>query len=155
MSTKTTGESQKPSYAFENSMRQSIPLRDIAFGVLGSFVGACLGYFLFQAIARQGFYAIALPGALTGLGCGSLSRHRSVMLGIACAIVGTIAGIVAEWQFAPFIKDNSLRYFLSHLHQLKPLSQFLIIVGGILAFWFGLGRNGGAWLRKQTVMRDK
>ncbi len=131
-------------------MRQSIPLRDLSLGVLGSIVGASLGYYLLHFLAQQGFYAIVLPGALTGLGCGSLSRHRSMLLGIVCAVVGAMAGILGEWNIAPFIKDDSLGYFLTHLHQVRPLSQFLILVGSLMAFWFGMGRDRGAWLRKQA-----
>jgi hypothetical protein len=33
-----------------------------------AFGGAVAGHFLFLWIARQGFYALALPGALAGLG---------------------------------------------------------------------------------------
>lgn len=136
-------------------MHQPIQSRDIALGVLGAIAGAFLGFYLFQVIAGQGLYAIILPGALAGLGCGSFSRHRSVSLAVVCSVVGAIAGILAEWQFAPFIKDDSLVYFLSHLHDLKRSTQFLIVVGGVMAFWFGLGRSSGAWLRKQTVADDK
>lgn len=136
-------------------MQKPLPMRDIAYGVLGGIAGACLGYFAFQGIARQGFYALVLPGALTGIGCGSLSRHKSILLGIACALLGTLAGIVTEWRFAPFKKDDSFGFFLTHLHQLSSVTQFLIILGGIMAGWFGLGRDGGAWLRKQAVAQDQ
>tara|TARA_R110002095_G_scaffold142661_1_gene123564 strand:+ start:432 stop:857 length:426 start_codon:yes stop_codon:yes gene_type:complete len=139
---------------FSNTMHQSVPPRDIVLGVLGGIAGACLGCFLFHAFTRQGFYAMVLPGALAGIGCGSLSRHRSLILGVACAFIGAIAGVFAEWQYAPFIKDKSLGYFLMHLHQLRPLSQFLIFAGSLLAFWFGMGRNGGVWPRRQAVKRD-
>lgn len=122
-------------------MRQSIQLRYLAMGAAGSIVGACLGYYLLQILAQQGFYAIVLPGALTGLGCGYLSRHKSIQLGILCAIVGAIAGILSEWKIAPFIKDDGLGYFLLHLHQVRPFSLFLIVVGSLMAFWFGLGRE--------------
>lgn len=136
-------------------MHHPVSLRDIAFGLLGGMAGACLGYFLFQIIARQGFYAIVLPGALTGIGCGSLSRRRSILLAIACALIGIVAGIVAEWKFAPFNKDQSFGFFISHLHQLRPVTKALIVVGGIMAFWFGLGRHGGAWLRKKSTAKQE
>lgn len=112
--------------------------------------GAGLGYFLFHAIVQFGLYALILPGALTGLGCGSLSRHRSIVLGTVCAVVGAIAGIIAEWQYAPFVKDGTLSYFLAHLQDLRRSTQFLIVLGSVMAFWFGLGRSGGAWLRKHA-----
>ena len=144
MGTQPTGESQTHLY----TKGQSLPMRDLVLGALGGIAGASLGYILFHIIARQGFYALVLPGALTGIGCGSLSRRRSIMLGIVCALVGTLAGFFTEWSFAPFTQDNSFGYFISHLHGLRPFTQLLIVVGGILAFWFGLGRNGGAWFRR-------
>jgi hypothetical protein len=125
--------------------------RDILLGALGAIIGAGVGYLLFLVLSRQGLYAIVLPGALTGLGCGSLSGRRSIPLGIGCAVLGVAAGIVAEWQFAPFIRDRSFLFFVTHLHQIRTVSQVLILLGGILAFWFGLGRTGGAWLRKRLV----
>ncbi len=82
-------------------------------------------------------------GDLDGIGCGGLSRRRSVSLGAGCALIGILAGIVSEWRFAPFIEDKSFLFFLSHLHQLRSVSQILILVGGGLAFWFGLGRDRG------------
>lgn len=123
----------------------------LALAALGGIAGAALGCLLFLLIARQGFYAMALPGALTGLGCGSFSRRRSVGLGIASAVVGAIAGIVAEWLFAPFVKDRSLTYFLTHLQELKPFTQAMIALGAGLAFWFGMGRNGGPGDGRKTA----
>jgi hypothetical protein len=126
-------------------------MKDMALGIAGGILGGCLGYFLFSVVAKQGFYAIILPGALLGMGCGSLSGRKSLSLGIACAIGGLLLGIITEWHFAPFIKDKSFSFFLSHLHQLTRISRILILVGSFLAFWFGRGRDGGAWLRKQPA----
>lgn len=129
---------------------QGSHVTDLVLGAVGGVVGASLGYFLFQAIVSQGFYALILPGALTGMGCGSLSRRRSVPLGCMCAVIAAAVGILAEWQFAPFVADRSLGYFITHLHELKSVTQGMLLIGTIMAFWFGLGREGGAWLRKPT-----
>jgi hypothetical protein len=125
------------------------PIVGFVLGLGGALVGAFLGYLLFVAIAGQGFYAIVLPGALVGIGCGALSGRKSNTLGIICGILGLIAGILAEWRFAPFIADKSLFYFLTHLHELTRFTQALILLGAAFAFWFGRGRKTGAWLRKQ------
>ncbi|MEQ1824915.1 MAG: hypothetical protein ABL921_03185 [Pirellula sp.] len=151
MSTQPTGESQTSPKTRESPVHPSPPLLDIALGSLGGIAGACLGYVLFQAIVSQGFYALVLPGVLTGIGCGSLSGRRSITLGIASAVIGMLAGIFTEWRFAPFTEDSSIAFFISHLHRLTSFTQFLIVIGGILAFWFGMGRTGGAWPRKQAV----
>jgi hypothetical protein len=121
------------------------PVVGFVLGLGGAVVGAFLGYLLFVAIARQGFYAIVLPGALAGVGCGALSGRKSNTLGIICGILGLIAGILAEWRFAPFIADKSLFYFLTHLHELTPFTHTLVMIllGAAFAFWFGRGRKGG------------
>ena len=122
---------------------------DVLLGMVGATVGAVLGYFLFFVIARQGFYAIILPGALLGLGCGALSGRQSVALGITCGVLGLAVGIYTQWSFAPFVKDKSFSFYLSHLLDVNRVSQILILVGTALAFWFGMGREGGVWIRKK------
>jgi hypothetical protein len=131
------------------------PIVGFVLGLGGAVVGALLGYLLFVAIAGQGFYAIVLPGALAGVGCGALSGRKSTGLGIVCAILGLAAGIFAEWRFSPFIADNSLFYFLTHIHELTRFTQILILLGAAFAFWFGRGRKGGAWLRRHEVRPEE
>jgi multisubunit Na+/H+ antiporter MnhB subunit len=118
-------------------------------GLLGGAAGGLVGWWLFFLIVRQGFYAIALPGALLGLGCGCLSGRKSNVLAGICGVAGLVLGLLAEWRFAPFIKDRSLLFFLKHLHELSVVTHVLILLGAALAFWFGRGREGGAWPRRQ------
>jgi len=125
-------------------------------GLTGGVAGGVLGYFLFMVIASQGFYAIVLPGALFGIGCGALSGRRSNGLGIVCAILGLAAGIFAEWRFAPFAADESLSYFLTHFHKNSGVTLVLIAIGAVCAFYFGRGREGGAWLRRgKALAKDR
>jgi hypothetical protein len=86
-----------------------------------------------MAIAGQGFYAIVLPGALVGIGCGALSGRKSTGLGIVCDILGLGAGIFSEWRFAPFAQNESLSFFLKHLHENGPVRLILIAIGGVCA----------------------
>lgn len=132
----------------KESAADGFPLAAWVLGLVGAVVGGVLGYFLFMWIAGYGFYAIVLPGALVGIGCGALSGRKSTGLGIACAILGLAAGIFSEWRFAPFALDESLVFFLKHFHENGPVTLVLIAIGGICAFYFGRGREGGAWLRK-------
>jgi hypothetical protein len=104
-------------------------------GVAGVVLGGAAGYFLFRWIAAQGFYAIILPGAGVGFGCGLLSRGQSRALGIFCALLAVPAGLLAEW----WLYDESLAYFLTHLDQLQPITLILIAVGAALAYWLGTG----------------
>lgn len=124
-------------------------MADIMRGVAGGLAGGVAGYVLFFLIARQGFYAIALPGALIGLGCGLLSGRKSIVLGVACALAALILGVVIEWRFAPFIVDKSLMFFLKQLHKLRVATHVLLGIGAVMAFWFGVGREGGVWFMRR------
>jgi hypothetical protein len=113
--------------------------KNIAFGLLGAAAGGALGYFLFFWMARQGFYTLILPPALVGLGAGLCARRRSSLLAVICAVAGLALGIFTEWQLAPFIKDNSLGYFLTHIHNLRPVTLIMLAIGTFLSYRLGLG----------------
>ncbi len=97
-------------------------------------VGGLLGYFGFLWIARQGFYAIMLPGVLVGFGAGFF-RTRSLLVCVLCGVLALGFGLFSEWRLAPFIADASLGYFLSHVHQLKPITLILIGLGVLIGCW--------------------
>jgi len=113
----------------------------ILLGILGAGVGGLLGYFAFGWLARQGFYAAALPGALLGLGCGWLVRERSLPLSVVCGVAALGLGFFSEWSLMPFIADGSFGYFIAHLHLLPPVKLLMLSLGGVLGFWFSLGRK--------------
>jgi hypothetical protein len=106
-----------------------------------ALAGGVLGYFAFLWIARQGLYALALPGVLTGLAGGWLVERRSVAFAAVCAALALLAGIVSEWRLRPFLADNSFGYFLTHLQQLRPITLIMIALGAVFAGWFALGRR--------------
>lgn len=116
-------------------------VRSWLLGVLGAGAGGVLGFFAFMWIARQGFYALLLPGALVGAGGGLGACGRSVPRAAACALVALGLGVFTEWRFAPFIKDASLGYFLSHLLNLQPITLLMIFGGAAVAYWLALGRE--------------
>src|SRR5260370_29333856 len=91
-------------------------------GVIGGIVGGITGYVLFFWIIKQGFYAMVLPGASVGLGCGLLARHRSVPRGIACAIAALVLGLYTEWVYAPFMADKSFLYLAWHFYDLRGIT---------------------------------
>lgn len=111
------------------------PAVSLALGCLGALLGGVVGWFGFFWVAKQGFYALVLPGGALGIGAGALVRHRSVPFSIVCGVAALALGIFTEWKFAPFIKDASLGYFLAHLHQLKPVTLIFIALGGFVGFW--------------------
>jgi hypothetical protein len=108
--------------------------------LIGAGVGGIVGYFAFEWILKQGFYAMILPGAAIGIGCGALTRGRFTLFGILSAILAVGLGVFVEWRFYPFVKDDSLSYFITHVHDLKPVSLLMIGFGAVLAFHFGVGR---------------
>jgi hypothetical protein len=65
---------------------------------------------------------MVLPGALLGLGCGLMSGIRSDVLAIACGLLALLLGFFIEWQFAPFIDDDSLAYFATHVHKIRSMT---------------------------------
>jgi hypothetical protein len=108
------------------------PMVNAGLGLAGAAIGGGVGYLAFGWLAAQGFYTLALPGVLLGLGVGVLAKRRSV----ACGVLALALGVFAEWKHFPFAKDDSLAYFLTHLADLRPLTLILIGLGGFCGFWF-------------------
>jgi hypothetical protein len=105
-------------------------------GLAGAATGGVLGYLAFGWLAAQGFYALALPGVLLGLGAAVLAKKRSMPMAVACGILALGLGGFAEWKHFPFAKDDSLAYFLTQLADLRPLTLIFICLGCFGGFWF-------------------
>jgi hypothetical protein len=43
--------------------------------------------------------------------------------------------LLAEWWFFPWAKDQSLVFFLQHLHDQSAISLLMIALGGVVGFW--------------------
>jgi hypothetical protein len=110
-------------------------------GLIGAAAGGVFGYVVFHWIARQGFYALIVPGGMLGLGCNLLARHPSWPRGVACSLAALVLGFYTEWSFMPFNADGTFSYFLTHAYQLKPITLVMIAAGGLLAYW--LGKDAG------------
>lgn len=111
--------------------------------LLGACIGGALGYFAFCWLVGQGFYALALPGGLLGLGAG-IAKCRALWPACVCGLLAIMLGIVSEWHFFPFATDERLSFFLRHLHNLKPVTLILIAVGGVIGFWVPFRRRRSA-----------
>ena len=117
-------------------------LLTVILGFGGAILGASLGFTFFTLLIKYvGIYAMAVPGLLVGLGCGFCLPRRSLILGIVCAIIAAATMIFAEWWNFPFLKDESLGFFLQNLGELSRLFWFSLILGSGLAFWFGQGNE--------------
>ena len=43
--------------------------------------------------------------------------------------------LFTEWKFAPFLKDESLSYFLLNLHEKAAVKLLMIAAGTFIGFW--------------------
>lgn len=105
--------------------------------LLGGLIGGALGYLGFFWVLSQGFYALPLPGVLLGAGCGLLAGAKSSTRGLFCAAAGILLSLYVEWKAFPFAADNSLEYFLYHVHELKSITLLMIATGATAAYWLG------------------
>ena len=109
-------------------------MKNNILALVGALAGGTLGYFVFFWIAKQGFYALVLPGGLLGLGAGVI-KNRSVGVAVACGLLATALGLFTEFRYEPFIKDESLNYFLAHVSDLRPVTLLMITAGSAIGFW--------------------
>jgi hypothetical protein len=101
----------------------------------GAAVGGILGHYAFGWILRQGLYAPMLPGACLGLGCGLLSRGKSITRGVLCLLAALGLGLYSRWTHDA--NDNTFSHFVTHFYELTPITQIMIGLGALLASWFG------------------
>ena len=114
---------------------------DWIMGPLGAIAGGVIGFFAFDWIVKQGFYAMALPGALIGLGCGTFIRRRNILLGILCGLGALIFSLYLEFSsFHPLMTfPDFLKKFATF--ERYNIEKLMIAIGTVLAASFGVGRN--------------
>jgi uncharacterized membrane protein len=132
-------------------MTQNVKKANWILGLVGAAIGGVIGYYGFFLLTREGFYGLALPGALLGLGCGALSGGQSSSLGLVCCGLACLLGIFTEWKFRPFVADDGFTFFVAHIHDLSHTTLFMMALGGFFGYWFGRGREGGAWRKKEKA----
>lgn len=122
-------------------MPDPIRPRIIAMGLLGAAVGGYVGYLAFFWIVRQGFYALIVPPALLGFVAGQFARERSTPLAVICGIAGFLLALFTEWQFRPFVDDEGFPYFITHVHQLNPVTLLMVALGTFASYRLALGHD--------------
>lgn len=118
-------------------------VKNWGLAVAAAVVGAAAGVFLFKWAFSQGFYALIIPGACTGWATGYFGQHRDTTRGAFAALLALAVSLYAEWDVRPFIADESLTYFLTHVHQLEIFTMLMLALGSYLAYSMGAGRNKG------------
>jgi hypothetical protein len=99
--------------------------------LVAGLAGGIVGFFGFFWIWKQGFYALVLPGGLVGI-CASVFKPKSAAVCVLCGLLALAIGLFTEWKRAPWVKDDSLLFFLMHVHKLQPVSLIMIGVGTLL-----------------------
>ncbi len=118
-------------------------------GTIGAFVGAAIGILVYWFLLRNNVQAPILVPGVTGVVAGLAGAKRDVKMGLITAVIAIPATILPDAIWLPFTMDESIGYFLPHLHKLNPirigpisLPMLLVYAIGIgLAFWFGMGRD--------------
>lgn len=121
------------------SMMQGSTVSAWGRGIVGAAIGGAIGFYVFKWLLTQGFYGLALPAILLAIGFAACAKRSMLSGGLFCAIVGLILMILSEWITSPFVKDESLGYFLQNLAELQPVTLIFMAVGTAAAFWFGRG----------------
>ena len=122
----------------------NLPVK-IVLGFVGGIVGGVVAFFIFRALQGIGLYALVLPGAFVGLGCGFAARHGSVIFSWIALVIGVIATLLTEWATDRFVHDNGDLYSLwEYTADLIELRGWFVVgviaLNGVIAFW--LGRRG-------------
>ncbi len=113
-----------------------------ALGVVGALIGAIVSFYLYRYTLQFGMVFMALPGALAGLGCGYLSKIRSIPLGIVAAIVSIAAAIFMRYSNWVLVDQHSFGHYLSNGIWWSSMSGKLMIgTSGLFGFWLGIGRQ--------------
>lgn len=109
----------------------------------GALAGTILGAWLFLYLVKHhGAYGFAIPGVLTGLGA-SWRRGAPAWVAMLCGALALAASLFVTWKALPFSADDSLGYFVRHVHELPPYQLGLIGIGAFIGFWLPFRRRPG------------
>jgi uncharacterized membrane protein (Fun14 family) len=111
----------------------------LARGLAGAIAGGIAGYFVFWLLTRSNLYGFMIPGAVLGIGAGWAARRRSQTLAIICGVLAIGLTLFAVWHVM-YSKNHTFLDFLSKLHTHSPMRIVMMVLGPIMAYWFGQGR---------------
>ncbi len=112
-------------------------LLSTSLGFIGGVAGGIFGFVVFFWLINHRLYALVIPGACVGLGCGLLARHHSRPRGVVCALAALILGLYTEWRYEWFSVDHRFGYLVAHFLDLRPITQIMIVLGTGLAYYLG------------------
>lgn len=107
-------------------------MKNSLLALVGAAIGGFVGYQAFLWGLHQGFYALALPGGLLGLGAG-WKKTESPVVAVICGVAALALGLAGEWRSDAVVLP--LSEFLMHVHQRAPMSLLMIAIGAVVGFW--------------------
>ena len=75
-------------------------------GIIGAVVGGAIGFYAFKWLLTQGYYGLALPAIVLGVGFAMAARRSMWSGGLFCAIAGLMLMIFSEWKMFPFGQEK-------------------------------------------------
>jgi hypothetical protein len=106
-------------------------------GITGIVAGAGSGLLIFKWLLSQGFYGLAIPGAMLGIGFSMAVRRRHWSLAISSAALAFFWGLYCQWS--AFDRRADLSEFVSNLPQMSLWTWAMLLVGSAVAFSFFAG----------------
>ena len=132
---------EKPKKKSGNSSSGS---NHIKMAFIGIIVGCLVGMFAFRYLKQKEYftldYSIILIGLISGLFCRIFIKSRNSFMGIICALFALGFGLLAEHYMFISGKEN-LSFFFQNLQKLKTATWVPIIIGSLLAFYLGRGKQ--------------
>lgn len=107
---------------------------------IGAAAGAAVGTLVYWFLLARGYHVLAAVGGGVALGVSAMARTRHLAWGFATGVLAVLVSVLVEWRFRPFAADESLSYFLSHVHALPYNSLVSLAVVAVLGVYFGRGR---------------
>jgi hypothetical protein len=105
-------------------------------GCIGAIAGAAVGAYVAKLGFRAGIYALIAVGPLAGLGTRAavlfLRAKGDWILALMVGAIALVAGIWTEWMCMPFQIDDSLPYFITHLHQVYAFHLLIVCIGAVV-----------------------
>lgn len=110
---------------------------------IGAAAGGAVGTLAYWLLLQRDYHVLAVVGTGVALGVSALARTRHLAWGVATGVLAVLASVLVEWWFRPFTADDSISYFVSHLHALPANSLVSLAAVAVLGVYFGRGRLRG------------
>ena len=84
-------------------------------GLVGAIIGGVLGLDTFAWLEDKGFYGLAIPGGIPGIGMRLARVHCSIPRWNPLRRAALGLSLFTEWKFHYFLVDKSFSFMVAHL----------------------------------------